>query len=27
VGFDRVMMLTAEVDHIDDVLPFPTDIA
>ena len=27
VGFDRVMMLAAEVDHIDDVLPFPTDIA
>jgi lysyl-tRNA synthetase class 2 len=27
LGFDRVMMLTAEVDHIDDVLPFPTDIA
>ena len=27
VGFDRVMMLAAEVDHIDAVLPFPTDIA
>jgi len=27
LGFDRVMMLAAEVDHIDDVLPFPTDIA
>jgi elongation factor P--(R)-beta-lysine ligase len=27
VGFDRVMMLAAETDHIDDVLPFPTDIA
>jgi lysyl-tRNA synthetase class 2 len=27
LGFDRVMMLAAEVDHIDAVLPFPTDIA
>lgn len=27
LGFDRVMMLAAEVDHINDVLPFPTDIA
>ena len=27
VGFDRVMMLAAGVDHIDAVLPFPTDIA
>jgi elongation factor P--(R)-beta-lysine ligase len=27
LGFDRTMMLAAEVDHIDDVLPFPTDIA
>jgi lysyl-tRNA synthetase class 2 len=27
VGFDRVMMLAAEVEHIDAVLPFPTDIA
>jgi lysyl-tRNA synthetase class 2 len=27
LGFDRTMMLAAEVDHIDSVLPFPTDIA
>ena len=27
LGFDRTLMLAAEVDHIDDVLPFPTDIA
>jgi elongation factor P--(R)-beta-lysine ligase len=27
LGFDRVMMLAAEVEHIDAVLPFPTDIA
>ncbi|MBS0418173.1 MAG: EF-P lysine aminoacylase GenX [Proteobacteria bacterium] len=27
VGFDRVLMLAAQVDHIDAVLPFPTDIA
>jgi elongation factor P--(R)-beta-lysine ligase len=27
LGFDRTMMLAAEVGHIDDVLPFPTDIA
>jgi elongation factor P--(R)-beta-lysine ligase len=27
VGFDRVMMLAAEVEHIDAVLPFATDIA
>jgi len=27
LGFDRTLMLAAEVDHIDDVLPFPIDIA
>jgi lysyl-tRNA synthetase class 2 len=27
LGFDRTMMLAAEVDHINGVLPFPTDIA
>jgi len=27
VGFDRVLMLAAAVNHIDAVLPFPTDIA
>ena len=27
LGFDRTLMLAAEVDHIDDVLPFPTDLA
>jgi lysyl-tRNA synthetase class 2 len=27
LGFDRTLMLAAEVDHINDVLPFPTDIA
>ena len=27
LGFDRTLMLAAQVDHIDDVLPFPTDIA
>ena len=27
LGFDRTMMLAAEVDHIDHVLPFPTEIA
>lgn len=27
LGFDRTMMLAAEVDHIDDVLPFPTELA
>jgi elongation factor P--(R)-beta-lysine ligase len=27
LGFDRTLMLAAEVDHIDKVLPFPTEIA
>ena len=27
LGFDRTLMLAAQVDHIDKVLPFPTDIA
>jgi elongation factor P--(R)-beta-lysine ligase len=27
LGFDRTLMLAAEVDHIEDVLPFPTDRA
>lgn len=27
LGFDRTLMLAAGVDHIDDVLPFPTDRA
>jgi lysyl-tRNA synthetase class 2 len=27
LGFDRTLMLAAEADHIDKVLPFPTDIA
>jgi lysyl-tRNA synthetase class 2 len=27
LGFDRTMMLAAAVEHIEDVLPFPTDIA
>jgi elongation factor P--(R)-beta-lysine ligase len=27
LGFDRTLMLAAEVDHIDDVLAFPTDRA
>jgi lysyl-tRNA synthetase class 2 len=27
LGFDRTLMLAAETDHIDKVLPFPTDLA
>jgi lysyl-tRNA synthetase class 2 len=27
LGFDRTMMLAAEIDYINAVLPFPTDIA
>jgi elongation factor P--(R)-beta-lysine ligase len=27
LGFDRTLMLAAQADHIDKVLPFPTDIA